>query len=344
MKRLSIVTSDLFLSHSNPPGHPECRERLSVILQALRNSELLEKTVPINIRPASEKEITLVHSKHYFDMVKSTSGKEFSQLDDDTSTSEESFDAALMGSGGLISSVDSILEGDIDTAFVLSRPPGHHAEHDRAMGFCLFNHAAVAAAHLLADRNLQRVLIIDWDVHHGNGTQHIFYDTRDVLYFSVHQFPFYPGTGSLKELGHRDGLGYTVNVPLPFMSGDEDYMRIFTEILEPVTEQYSPEFILVSAGFDAYQADPLGGMLITRQGFARLTRFVTNLAEKHCGGKIAFVLEGGYNTAELGMIAQSVIEEILDVSISDTGFNPKQTTCGHAITEIQKVHSKFWNF
>ncbi len=271
MKKLSVVINDLFLSHSNPPGHPECRERLSAILQTLQSSGLLEKTVPADSQPATEEQITLVHSKSYFDMVKSTSDKEFSQLDDDTSTSEKSFDAALMGSGGLISSVDSILSGDIDTAFVLSRPPGHHAEHDRAMGFCLFNHAAVASAHLLTSNKLKRVLIIDWDVHHGNGTQHIFYDTPHVLYFSVHQFPFYPGTGSLKELGYQDGLGYTVNVPSPSMLGDEDYMRIFNEILGPIAEQYSPEFIIVSAGFDAYQADPLGGMLITRNGFARLT-------------------------------------------------------------------------
>ena len=287
MKKLSVVSNDLFLAHQNPPGHPECPERLAGILGSLETSGLMEKTIPIDTRPATEEEITLAHSKPYFEMVRNTSGVEFSQLDEDTSACGVSFDAALAGSGGLICSVNSILSGEIDTAFVLARPPGHHAEHDRAMGFCLFNHVCIAAAHLLANCGLKRVLIIDWDVHHGNGTQHIFYDSCEVLYFSVHQFPFYPGTGSLKELGYRDGLGYTVNVPCPSMLGDEDYLRIFTEILGPVAEQYSPEFILVSAGFDAYHVDPLGGMLVTREGFSRLTRFVMRacretLPGKHC--------------------------------------------------------------
>ena len=209
MKKLSIVSNDLFLAHQNPPGHPECPERLLSILGMLESSGLMEKTVPMDTRPATEEEITLAHSKPYFDMIKSTSGKEFSELDADTSTCEVSFDAALAGSGGLICSVNDILSEKIDTAFVLARPPGHHAEHDRAMGFCLFNHVAVAAAHLLANCGLERVLIIDWDVHHGNGIQHIFYDSDKVLYFSVHQFPFYPGTGSLKDLGYKGGLGYT---------------------------------------------------------------------------------------------------------------------------------------
>ena len=331
MKRLSIVSNDLFLAHQNPPGHPECPERLTSILGALESSGLMEKAVPAETRPATEEEITLVHSKPYFDMVKSTSGKEFSQLDADTSTCEVSFDAALAGSGGLICSVNDILSGEIDTAFVLPRPPGHHAEHDRAMGFCLFNHVAVAGAHLLANCGLERVLIIDWDVHHGNGTQHIFYDSSSVLFFSVHQFPFYPGTGSLKELGYKEGLGYTVNVPCPAMLGDEDYLRIFAEILEPVVEH-------------AYQVDPLGGMLVTSEGFARLTRFVMRLAEEHCSGNIAFSLEGGYNTAEMGLIMRSVIEEILDLKVSDTGFNPKRTTCEHTVSEIRKIYSKYWNF
>ena len=344
MKKLSVVTNDLFLAHQNPPGHPECPERLAGILGSLETSGLMEKTIPIDTRPATEEEITLAHSKPYFEMVRNTSGVEFSQLDEDTSACGVSFDAALAGSGGLICSVNSILSGKIDTAFVLARPPGHHAEHDRAMGFCLFNHVCIAAAHLLANCGLKRVLIIDWDVHHGNGTQHIFYDSCEVLYFSVHQFPFYPGTGSLKELGYRDGLGYTVNVPCPSMLGDEDYLRIFTEILGPVAEQYSPEFILVSAGFDAYHVDPLGGMLVTREGFSRLTRFVMRLAEKHCRGNIAFLLEGGYNTAEMGPIMLSVIEEILDLKSSDTGFDPKRTTCEHTVTETRRIYSKYWNF
>ena len=344
MKRLSIVTNNLFLAHRNPPGHPECTERLTGILEELESSGLMEKTLPIDTRRATEEEIILVHSRPYFDMIKNTSGVEFSQLNEDTSACEVSFDAALAGSGGLICSVDSILSDKIDTAFVLARPPGHHAEHDKPMGFCLFNHVAVTAAHLLANHGLRKVLIVDWDVHHGNGTQHIFYDSNKVLYFSVHQFPFYPGTGSLKELGYRDGLGYTVNVPCPSMLGDDDYLRIFKQILEPVAEQYAPEFILISAGFDSYHVDPLGGMLVTQEGFSKLTRFVMRLAEKHCRGNIAFLLEGGYNTAEMGPIILSVVEEILDLKTSDTGFDLKRTTCEYTVTEIRRTYSKYWNF
>lgn len=344
MKKLAIVSDDLFLAHSNPPGHPECPERLAGILDALGTSGLREKTVSMDARPATEEEVTLVHSKPYFDMVKSTSGKEFTSFDDDTSACEVSFDAALAASGGLIRSTEAVVSGEVDSAFVLCRPPGHHAERDRAMGFCLFNHVAVAASNLLANRGMERVAVIDWDVHHGNGTQHIFYDSPEVLYFSVHQFPFYPGTGSLKELGYEKGLGHTVNVPCPSMLGDEDYVRIFTEILGPVMDQYRPEFIIVSAGFDAYHVDPLGGMLLTAEGFARLTGFVMNLARKHCGGKIVFALEGGYNTAEIGNILRAVVEEIIGAKTSPSGFDPARTNCGHTVEETLRVYSKFWKF
>ena len=344
MRKLAIVTDDLFLAHRNPPGHPECPERLAGILDMLAATGLGEKTVSIETRPATEEEIVLVHARPYFEAVKATSGREFTELDADTSACEVSFDAALAGSGGLVCSADSVLSGEIDAAFVLCRPPGHHAERDRAMGFCLFNHVAVAAAHLVSNRGIGKVAVIDWDVHHGNGTQHIFYDSSQVLYFSVHQFPFYPGTGSLKELGYEKGLGHTVNVPCPSMLGDEDYLRIFGEILAPVMEQYRPEFILVSAGFDAYQADPLGGMLLTSRGFARLTRFALELAEKHCGGRIAFVLEGGYNTAEMGPIARAVVEEMLDIGKSPSDFDAQKTSCGHTVEETRRVYSRFWEF
>ena len=344
MRKLAIVTDDLFLAHRNPPGHPECPERLAGILDMLAATGLGEKTVSIETRPATKEEIALVHAKPYFEAVKATSRREFTELDADTSACEVSFDAALAGSGGLVCSADSVLSGEIDAAFVLCRPPGHHAERDRAMGFCLFNHVAVAAAHLVSNRGIGKVAVIDWDVHHGNGTQHIFYDSSQVLYFSVHQFPFYPGTGSLKELGYEKGLGHTVNVPCPSMLGDEDYLRIFGEILAPVMEQYRPEFILVSAGFDAYQADPLGGMLLTSRGFARLTRFALELAEKHCRGRIAFVLEGGYNTAEMGPIARAVVEEMLDIGKSPADFDPQKTSCGHTIEETRRVYSRFWEF
>ncbi|MGH7885317.1 MAG: histone deacetylase family protein [Thermodesulfobacteriota bacterium] len=344
MKKLGIIRDDLFVKHSNGPGHPECPERLINIFNTLEQSKLIDKTVLLDFEPATEEEITRVHTKDYFDKIKATSGKEFVQLDADTTTCSVSFDAALRGSGGLIASLDHILEGKIDTAFTFERPPGHHAEKDRAMGFCLFNHAAVGASHLIYKHKLDRVLIIDWDVHHGNGTQHIFYNNQNVLYFSVHQFPYYPGTGSLKELGYDKGLGFNVNVPIPSMYGDDDYLRIFHEILTPVIKQYKPEFILISAGFDAFFIDPLGGMRVTANGFSKLTRFVLDAAKNYSDNKIAFVLEGGYNVAEMGNIIKEVTEEILDINISSTDFEPKNTNCDYSIEAVKNVYSPYWKF
>ncbi|NIP30093.1 MAG: histone deacetylase [Candidatus Dadabacteria bacterium] len=344
MKKLGIIKDDIFLKHSNGPGHPECPERLENIYKSLEISGLMNNLILLDFNKATEDQIISVHTKPYYDLIKSTSGIEFTQLDADTSACEVSFKAALKGSGGLITSVDSILKNDIESSFVFCRPPGHHAEKDRAMGFCLFNHIAVGAAHLLNKHKLERILIIDWDVHHGNGTQNIFFDSDKVLYFSVHQFPYYPGTGSLKELGYDKGLGYTFNVPVPSMLGDNDYLRIFTELLQPVVRQYKPEFILISAGFDAYFIDPLGGMNLTIEGFSKLTRFVLDLSDEVCDGNIAFLLEGGYNIAEMGPIINNVIEEILDLKNSGTDFDINNTNCAHTIDTVKEAYSRFWKF
>lgn len=343
MKRLAIYTDNIFLDHSNGPQHPECPERLISINNTLDSSGLRKKLIYPDFKAATRDQITAVHSNEYFDLIKSTSENEFTQLDADTTACEVSFEAALKGSGALIHSLDSIIDDEIDTSFVMPRPPGHHAEKDKAMGFCLFNHAAVGAAHLINTHMLERVLILDWDVHHGNGTQHIFYDNEKVLYWSVHQFPFYPGTGSLKELGYDKGLGYTFNIPVPSMLADNDYLRIFEELLIPVVKQYKPEFMIISAGFDAYFIDPLGGMNISVEGFAKLTRMVLNLAEKYSDNKIAFLLEGGYNTAEMGNILRNVIEEILDINKSDTTFDIGATNCDHTIEAVKETYSKYWD-
>lgn len=344
MKKLALVKHDLFFQHTNGPNHPECAERLISIFNTLEKTKLIDKAVSIDFGPATEEDITRVHTKAHFDRIKATAGKEHVKLDEDTATCPVSFDAAMMASGALISSLDHILSGDIDTAFAFARPAGHHAEKDKPMGFCLFNYVAVAAAHLIHKHKMDRVLVIDWDVHHGNGTQNIFFDDPRVLFFSIHQYPFYPGTGSLKELGYDKGLGYNVNVPIPSMYGDDDYLRIFHEILKPVIAQYKPQFTIVSAGFDAFFIDPLGGMRVTANGFAKFTRFVMEAAIEHSENKIAFALEGGYNLGELGNIAKEVVEEIIDINVSSTEFNKENTMCDHTIEEVKRVYSPYWDF
>jgi acetoin utilization deacetylase AcuC-like enzyme len=236
------------------------------------------------------------------------------------------------------------LSGEVDRAFPIVRPPGHHAEADRPMGFCLFNNVAVGAAYLTQVKGLDRVLVIDWDVHHGNGTQHIFEDSSKVLYFSSHQFPFYPGTGAAEEVGTGDGKGYTVNVPMEPGMGDNEFIKIFQEILKPIIEQYKPEFILVSAGFDIFFEDPLGGMKVTPEGFAKLTRQLTDQADRVCNGKIIFLLEGGYNLDGLWISTKEMLEELLDKKRSEYDIGDAETKADDLIENIKKVYSDYWDF
>jgi acetoin utilization deacetylase AcuC-like enzyme len=231
-------------------------------------------------------------------------------FDPDTHTSPESYQTALLAAGGVLTAVEAVMDGAADNAFAIVRPPGHHALPARAMGFCLFNNVAIAARYLIRRRGLKRVLVVDWDVHHGNGIQDIFYDSPEVLYFSTHQFPFYPGTGGLDEIGVGAGTGYTVNVPMPATFGDDEYLRVFDDVLAPVARQYRPEFILISSGFDAHFRDPLGGMQVTEAGFAALAQRVKRLAAECCGGRMAAALEGGYDLQALADSGRSVLEEM----------------------------------
>jgi len=343
MKRIGIVKDDLFLKHTNGPQHPECPARLESINTMLDSSGLISKLEVLDPVDATEEQILRTHTESYFETVKNTKGVEVYKFDPDTSSNPFTYDAAMRGSGGFISSIDKVLNGEINYSFAFPRPPGHHAEADRAMGFCFFNHVAVAAAHLLS-KGLDRVLVIDWDIHHGNGTQHIFYDNPNVLYFSIHQFPFYPGTGSLDEYGKDEGEGYNVNFPIPPMLGDTDYNKLFELLLTPVIEQYKPEFILVSAGFDAYFVDPLGNMQITEQGFAQLTRYVMNAADKHCAGKLSLVLEGGYNIMGLASITKLVIEELMDINKTEIVLPEDFRNLEFVIEGILGTYSKFWKF
>lgn len=344
MAKVGIVLDKLYVDHDNGPGHPETFERVLAIVDMLNFTKMMNEVVRIEPRDATREEITLVHTPEHYNKIASTKGKPRVFLDADTTTSAASFDAAVRAAGGTISAIDSVLKGEVDRAFPIVRPPGHHAEADRPMGFCLFNNVAVGAAYLTEVKGLERVLVIDWDVHHGNGTQHIFEDSSKVLYFSTHQFPFYPGTGAAEEIGTGEGKGYTINVPLEPEMGDNEFIKIFDEILSPVIEQYKPEFILVSAGFDIFFEDPLGGMKVTPEGFAKLTRQLCDQADKICNGNIIFLLEGGYNLDGLWISTKEMLEELLDKRRSDYSIGNAATKADEVIKNAKRIFSDYWAF
>ena len=344
MTKLGIVLDKLYFDHDNGMGHPESQERLFAIVDMLRETRLLEEVVRIEPRDATKEEITLVHDPKYFDLIQSTKGKIRVFLDPDTSTCPVSFNAAVRAVGGMLDATDKVMKGEVDIAFPLVRPPGHHAERNRAMGFCLFNNVAVGAAYASKVYGVKRILIVDWDLHHGNGTQNMFYDSSEVLYFSTHQYPYYPGTGSVNEVGVQNGFGYTINVPIHPGMGDKEYIKIFFEILKPVIEQYKPELILISAGFDTYFGDPLGGMSVSPKGFAQMTRFLKEMAESYCNGKLVLILEGGYNLEGLWESTKAVIEELLEKNKTDYGDLTVETKVDPIIERVKKVQSVFWTF
>ena len=303
-----IVADPVFMKHDTGPGHPERRERLERIYSMLQEQGLWEAAEKIPLREASAEELLRVHAPGHLERVAATAGRDRSWMDGDTPTGADSYQAALLAAGSLLNATDAVCSDRLDNAFALVRPPGHHAEREQAMGFCLFNNVAVAAAHALDQHGMSRVLVIDWDVHHGNGTQHSFYSDPRLLYFSTHRYPFYPGTGYFDEIGSGPGRGYTVNVPLPAGSDDSVFDAVFARLLEPVARGFQPELILVSAGFDAHRRDPLGGMMVTEQGYARMAARVLALARELCGGKLVITLEGGY---DLEGQAKSVAEVMM---------------------------------
>ncbi|MBJ6759508.1 histone deacetylase [Myxococcaceae bacterium JPH2] len=305
MTRTLLLTDPLFLQHDPGAGHPESPARLRSILGVLARTPV-EGTRLIAPRSATEAELASVHSAPMRASLEALSGQS-ARIDADTQVSPDSVDAARLAAGAAVQAVEAVMAGEARNAFALVRPPGHHAEPERAMGFCLFNNAAIAAE---AGRRLgaERVLVLDWDVHHGNGTQAAFWNRRDVLYQSVHQFPYYPGTGAAPEIGTGEGEGYTVNCGLPGGNSDADYGMIFEELLLPVAQAYRPQLILVSAGFDPHRHDPIGGMDLTERGFAAMCSAVRALAEEVSGGKLVLLLEGGYSLPGLSQSVHACVE------------------------------------
>lgn len=336
-----IVRDDRYLDHFMEPGHVECPERLEAIHEWLdREAGLgLERIEP---RPATPDELAYVHAPEYVGFISLTAGKPRIHLDPDTSTSSRSYETARLASGGVIAAAEAILDGRVRNGMALVRPPGHHAERGQAKGFCIFNNVAVAAEHLLRRRGLRRVLIADWDVHHGNGTQHAFYGRKDVLFFSTHRFPFYPGTGFRDEVGTGEGRGFTVNIPLGPAKGDEDYLHVYRTIFRPIARAYAPEFILVSAGFDIYRADPLGGMDVTFDGFAALAAEIVAAAEEACGGRLLLVLEGGYNLEGQAEAVKRVLLQLAKAEKPpEIRVDPTPTTLKELAPAVE-IQRAFW--
>ncbi|MGQ9638469.1 MAG: histone deacetylase family protein [Thermodesulfobacteriota bacterium] len=348
MKRTGIVRDERYLDHVMDPGHPESPERLKIIYQMLEEPELKNIFQEVKPRFATREELEMNHTPQYIDLVASTSGKPYYRLDMDTSTCAKSYETALLAVGGLLELIKAVMEGELNNGFALIRPPGHHAERDRAMGFCLFNNVAIGAYYAIKHFSLERILIVDWDVHHGNGTQHSFYEDPRVLYFSTHRYGFfYPGTGSATEVGKGKGTGFTVNVPLSTGTGDSDYGNIFEKILRPIALEFQPQLILISAGFDIHFHDPLGGMRVTETGFARLTQILMEIAETTSQGKIVITLEGGYDVNGQGRSVKGVLRELGQISPVDKKEFIEMEKKNYArierlIQQIKEIQKRYW--
>ncbi len=336
-----IVRDARFLDHNSGAGHIEGPERLESIHAMLRAELSLPLTV-VEPRPATLTEIEYIHTPEYAAFISRTAGKRYLKLDADTTVTAKSFETALLAAGGTMKAAEAILAGELRNGFSLVRPPGHHAEKDRALGFCLFNNIAIAAARLVRDFGLKRVLIVDWDIHHGNGTQHAFYERSDVLYFSTHQFPHYPGSGYWDETGTGPGEGFTVNVPLLAGKGDGDYLFVYRNILAPIARAFQPEFILVSAGFDIMDGDPLGGMHVSNAGIAALAAEIEDLARELCGGRLLFVLEGGYDLMNLAAGVKEVLGQISGTAPAPDIAAEISPSARLEISPAWDIHGGFW--
>jgi acetoin utilization deacetylase AcuC-like enzyme len=307
-ERTALFHSLAFREHETG-DHPENAGRLRAIDSALERLDLLTCRPEIPFKAAPDDILARVHDPRYIAGIREFAAQGGGWLDADTAVGARSIEVAALAAGAGVAAVDAALDGRSRQGFVLARPPGHHATPSRGMGFCLFNTIAVAAAHALA-RGLNRVLIVDWDVHHGNGTQDAFFETDTVLFCSVHQWPLYPGTGAASERGAGRGAGYTINVPLAPGANDDAYMEVFDQIILPAANAFRPQIVLISAGFDAHANDPLGGMLLTGRGFANLARRVVGVAEHHADGRVVAFLEGGYDPPALAASVVATLAEL----------------------------------
>ncbi|HSF15344.1 MAG TPA: histone deacetylase [Vicinamibacteria bacterium] len=336
-----VVFTEDFKKHDPGKGHPESSARMDAVSRALATPQIADRLVRVAPRPAEKEHILLIHWERLYDEVMATQAHDRSFLDEDTVASRQTAELAHLSAGAVLTAVEGVMEGRLGNAFAFSRPPGHHAKPDKAMGFCFFNNVAVGAKYAQQRYLAKRVLIIDFDVHHGNGTQKAFYTSPEVLYVSIHQSPHYPGTGAVTETGRDAGDGFTLNVPLAAGSGDADYLSVFRDIVVPVGIEFAPELVLVSAGFDAHRDDPLGGMKLSREGYAAISEEIVRLAHATCGGKVVFVLEGGY---DLEALEESIVA-VLRVLTGEKASRAIDTNGAvrEVIEEVRRVHGSNWS-
>ena len=313
MGNTGFIYDPRYLEHDMGAGHPESPQRLRAIMQRLEQSGVAAASARIEPRKAEDEWVTLVHQPKYVAFLNQQAPAQGRlSLDADTSMSPGSLAAAYLAAGGALAGVDAIMAGRAQHVFCAVRPPGHHAEADRAMGFCFFNNVAIAARYVQKRYGLRRVLIVDWDVHHGNGTQHSFDEDPSVLFFSTHQYPHYPGTGRATERGSGAAEGLTINVPMEAGEGDDEYRTVFQKVLVPAADAFKPELVIISAGFDAHRDDPLASMGLTETGYADLTAIVAGIAVRHCRGRLLSSLEGGYNLKALSMSVERHIRALME--------------------------------
>jgi len=335
--KVGFAYDPIYLKHDTG-RHVENAERLKAIISHLDQSQLRQQLTPIKPCAASVEELSLVHHKHYISHIQDLAQKGGGWLDVDTVMSADSYEAAVYAAGGAISATEAVMSGEVASAFALVRPPGHHATSERAMGFCLFNNVAIAAKHAMVKYALERLAIIDFDVHHGNGTHDTFYDNPQVLYVSTHEYPFYPGTGSLYETGKGEAEGTKVNIPLPAGCGDNEYLLVFEQIIAPVVSRFKPQLILVSAGYDSHWADGLAMMQASVTGFAQMVTIIKGLADKLCSGKLVFTLEGGYNLTALSASVRATFDVLLgNTQIEDPLGQPQYNLSAPSITPVVKA-------
>jgi len=331
-----VFSEERMLEHRTGSFHAESPERLEAVLAALEG--LAVERRPVGLAPFEA--LARVHAPEYVRAIDSLRHAS-THLDPDTPLNPGSVLAAELAAGGAIAAVDAVLRREARNAFGALRPPGHHAERARAMGFCVFNNIAIAVEHARANMGVERVLVIDWDVHHGNGTQNRFYDRRDVLFFDMHQAPFYPGTGHIHEVGRGAGEGYTINVPFPAGLGDGDYRLAMEELLVPIAASFDPDLVMVSSGFDAHRDDPLGEERVTEDGFAAMCGVARRIADASCDGRLVLLLEGGYDLKALGRSARATVQ----VLCGDTPPAPRGTTLAgeRVVREVLASARRYWN-
>lgn len=309
--KTALIYHPVYLRHDTGPSHPERASRLQAILRKLQKTHLIDDLSLFKPEAASLDDIALAHSRDYIASVKDAVKDGFVSLDADTVISGESFETALYAAGGVIKGIDLVLKGEADNAFAMVRPPGHHARPSQAMGFCIFNNAAIGAKYIQKNYKYERILIVDFDVHHGNGTEEIFYEDPTVFYISLHQYPHYPGTGAKEDIGRGKGKGFNLNLPMSSGSGDEEYIKVFKDTVVPAVNNFKPQIILVSAGFDGHAKDPLSATTLTEAGYYEITLMLKELAKTYSENRIVSALEGGYNLFSLADSVHAHIKALI---------------------------------